>query len=849
MVDFNKLLNTKETEKKANPIEIYESLDRASDKGPLRPAQSEILEKWFTNYIDKKDTIIKLSTGEGKTLIGLLILQSLLNQNKGPALYLCPDHYLVKQTCIQAEQFGIEYCLCDSELPSDFENGKKILITTVNKMFNGLTKFGLDSRSIPVSSIIFDDAHSSLEIIKNCFTINISRTHALYKDLLTLLKEDLIKQGTGTAREIFAGDYSALLPIPYWVWQDKQTEIIELISKYKDDNVLKFNWPLLKNKIKECICVISGDNIEIAPYLIPINTFGSFVNAANRIYMSATINNDSFFIKHLNVSADTIKNPITYSSEKCSGEKMILIPSLIDQRLTDDSIVELFAHGKSKNNGICVLIPSFNKHKNVWESHGATIANKDNIETLVENLKKLNIIGNQEETDVIVFANRYDGIDLPDKACRILIFHGKPFTESNIERYIEDCLANTDLINIKQAQKIEQGLGRHIRGEKDFGVVLILGADLISFIRLERYQKYFSAQTKQQIETGIKISNFARSEVEEANQKPVDVLINTITKSLKRDDAWKNFYKQEMDNIKTTIETGVIDMIELEREAETLYLNGCPEKATKLINEYITANASTINNTEKGWYLQEMARYEYSLSKQESIRLQQSAHSQNNYLLKPIEGIKFHKLDSFQGQQAENIKNYLQKFKNFEELCLLKNELVANLYFGGDFEKFENSLCEIGKLLGFASERPDKQWSMGPDNLWQVGRNQYVLFECKNQVLEQRAYINKDESSQMNTSCAWFDLHYNGAECLNILIIPTNKVGPAAAFSKEVLIMKNNKLKLFKENLDSFIKEFSTKNLSDLSIETIASLIKLHKLESKDFQIYGELPEYIRAIQ
>ena len=47
MVDFKKKLGKKRIEKKVNPIEIYDSLDRRSETGPLRPAQEYILKEWF----------------------------------------------------------------------------------------------------------------------------------------------------------------------------------------------------------------------------------------------------------------------------------------------------------------------------------------------------------------------------------------------------------------------------------------------------------------------------------------------------------------------------------------------------------------------------------------------------------------------------------------------------------------------------------------------------------------------------------------------------------------------------------------------------------------------------------
>ena len=76
-IDFSKRSQNKSVEKKTHPCEIYDTLDRHANKGPLRvPVQKTVLNNWFDDYQEKNDVILKLPTGEGKTLIGLLILQS-----------------------------------------------------------------------------------------------------------------------------------------------------------------------------------------------------------------------------------------------------------------------------------------------------------------------------------------------------------------------------------------------------------------------------------------------------------------------------------------------------------------------------------------------------------------------------------------------------------------------------------------------------------------------------------------------------------------------------------------------------------------------------------------------------
>ncbi|MEQ1918224.1 MAG: DEAD/DEAH box helicase, partial [Elusimicrobiota bacterium] len=264
MVDFRKRLTRARPEKLLDPVEIYDTLDRASDTGPLRPVQLAVLKKWHSDYRTKQDVILKLHTGQGKTLVGLLLLKSKLNEGGGPALYLCPSNLLIQQTCAQAEQFGIRYCTADKNgIPQDFLDGNAILITTVKKLFNGLTQFGTGPSATPISAIVVDDCHASIDLIRESFTIKFKRAEPAYKELLGLFSEALKNQGAGTFSDIVAGGYDALLPVPYWEWQDRQEEVLGVLSKHKDSLSVKFAWPILKDILGQCQCVISGKAIEI----------------------------------------------------------------------------------------------------------------------------------------------------------------------------------------------------------------------------------------------------------------------------------------------------------------------------------------------------------------------------------------------------------------------------------------------------------------------------------------------------------------------------------------------------------------------------------------------------------
>ena len=281
MVDFKKRLAGKKAAKPVDPIDLYDTLDRAHDKGPLRPAQLAVLKDWHAHHTSDRDVIVKLHTGQGKTLIGLLMLQSLLNREKGPALYLCPDNFLIDQTCEQAKQFGIATCRADPDLPDDFLNGEKILVTSVQKLFNGLTKFGLGRQSVAVASLLMDDAHACSDTTREACRIRIPSTEPAYDALLALFSSELEQQGVGTYADICNDKRDALLPVPYWAWLEHEADVARILSTHTERNSIKFAWPLLKDMLAHCQCVLSGTAVEIEPYVPPLEVFGSFANAAH----------------------------------------------------------------------------------------------------------------------------------------------------------------------------------------------------------------------------------------------------------------------------------------------------------------------------------------------------------------------------------------------------------------------------------------------------------------------------------------------------------------------------------------------------------------------------------------
>jgi len=836
VVDFKNRLTQKVVDRKVNPIEIYETLDRSTEKGPLRPVQIEILEKWNDDFKDEKDVVLKLHTGQGKTIVGLLMLQSKLNEDKGPALYLCHNNQLVDQACDQASSFGIKYVKMEtSEIPDEFTDSKAILITTVQKLFNGESKFKIGAKSKKVSAIILDDAHACIEVIKDAFKITLPATSHAYQEIFELFSNDIQNQGAGTFYDIKKKSFDALSLVPYWRWKALYKDVSSILSKYNNTTEIKFGWPVIKDIIEECQCIISGTHLEIMPYRNPIEMFGSFAKADHRIFMSATITDDSFLIKGLGLKADVIKNPLMVRDEKWSGEKMILIPSLIDESLSRESMVKFFGIPRKSNFGIVTLVPGFENTKD-WEKYGSIVANKNTIVSEINSLKEKNF------GKTLVIANRYDGIDLPDNSCRVLIVDSKPYFSTLFDRYIENCIGSNIVMNKKLTQTIEQALGRAVRGEKDYCAIVLIGPELVQAVRNKDFKKNYSLQTRTQIELGIEIAQYAKEEIVDG-ASPEKAFTGLLNQLLTRDDGWKEFYTQRMDEIPNSFEVGsALELLELERMAEEKYYNNDYEGAVKTIQSIIDKYVKT--DEDRGWYLQEIARYNYPYSRAESNKMQIIAHKKNRFLLKPEVGMEIVKINPLSVKRIENICNWVRNFENYSELSIEIDNILSKLKFGVTADTFEKSLDDLAKILGFESQRPDKEWKEGPDNLWKISDDTFLLIECKNNVKLDRDSISKDETGQMNNACAWFDREYGDRKRKNIMIISTKKISNAAGFNESVQIMRSNKLFLLTENTKKFYKEFGKFDFSNLSERSIQELLNKYKLTVNDFitDVYSEEP-------
>lgn len=831
MIDFNSMMNAQQTPVSVDPVDIYNTLDRTAAAGPLRPVQEEVLNEWFANRFNDRDVILKLHTGEGKTLVGMLMLLSRLNKGCGPCLYVCPNKQLAEQAAADAKKFGIPHVLFkDGELPVEFLDSKIILITHVQKVFNGMSIFGLENKGIPVGTFVLDDSHACIDSIKTAFSIRIQRNSELFGILAKVFETELRKQGEGRYYELLENPFShAQLTVPYWDWVNKTGDVLQLLMKYQEEKDVKFALPLVRDLLRYCTMYISSRKIEIVPYYPLIEKFTSFSNAEQRILMSATTQDDSFFIKGLGLSTDSVLNPLTSRNKKWSGEKMIIFPSIIDERLNQEVLRKcVSAPGFLGTKACSVLVPGYRL---------ATIEYKERDCYLVSNDEEMNnalsAMRAGTQHPAIVFVNRYDGIDMADDMCRLLVIDSLPVFNSLADQYEVSCRKDSDLINIKIAQKIEQGLGRSVRSERDYSAILIIGAELVRFMKSKRTRKYFSNQTDKQIFIGETVAEMAKKQADPA--KPLQPVLDLIGQCLNRDTGWKSFYKGQMDTIEETPqEHPLLSLLERERKADIALRRNDIPAACAVYQDIVDSLKG--NDQEQGWYLQELAKYKFFISPTEYKALQKSAFNKNQYVLMPDLTV-YKKINILEDSQLKNIQALLKQFSDYNEFRLYTDEVIANLSWGIDSNKFEDALYKIGLLLGFGSQRPDRDIKMGPDNLWALPHNEYIAIECKNEVDLHRDSISKYEAGQMEMHAGWFEQEYSSETPVSYMWVhPTNKLADDAILSHNATVITPAKLELFKKQLGSYFTEYSHYDIHSLADETIHHFLVNSKLMPKDLK-------------
>lgn len=778
MVDFKKLREAKSKPKPVNPREIFNSLPKPPGINDLYASQAEVLDAWYARR-PERDIVAKLHTGGGKTLVALLMAQSVMNELGEPVIYLAPTNQLVDQVIAKSREYGIPAVpyVKKQPLPGEFYDGKTVLVGSYETLFNGRSKFGVRNSGqdvVKAGAIILDDAHVALSSVREAFSLTISaKDHReVYAELAGRFRTSFREVGrSGSFADITSGKDFGVMEVPSWAWQARLPEVEQYLAG-EVEAIDSFVWPFLRDNLAVCQCLFSRKSVTITPIFPPVDLLPTFEDCGRRIYMSATIADDSEIVRMFGASADAVAKPITSTSLAGVGERMILIPGLMQLggAAVAPIVKNMTTWVATNKRGAVVLTPS-GKAAEGWTDIAQYPSTAQAVAAQVAAMQTGGSHG------PVVLANRYDGIDLAGDACRLLVMDDLPQGTSDYDIYRMNVIADSAVSSLL-AQRIEQGIGRGTRGGGDYCVVVLMGSKLVGWIGRKNNLTFLTASTRVQLDMGQEMSGTVTSPAE---------VFETALKCLRRDPDWVAYHASELAEAAQAppVNALALRIAGTERKAFKLQRLGQYPKALQAIETLIGDDDLAQDKQRRAWLAATAARIAYQMGDEARGQKWQTYafsvsnnHSppkvRPNYQPRPVPG-----------RQASAIVERLFEYDLRGALVADFDEAVVELVPEASASRYEEALANLGAFLGFDADRPEKVHGKGPDVLWRTDASFDLVIEAKSKKEDNPLY--KSDHAQLLEAENWFKGFYPGRDAVRVSALPEavadNKASPAGSYA------------------------------------------------------------------
>lgn len=763
--NFGKLTEVDAIRSITNPTVLFDALpDKDVGYGYLRSVQDAVLQAWYPRR-EESDLVIKTNTGGGKTIVGLLMLQSSLHEGVGPALYIAPDNHLVSRAKQEALALGID--AVDDPSSSKFLAGTAICITTMQVFMNSKSRFGIAGSAerppINVGTIVVDDAHAALTVANQAARLCIPKTHASFSQLLELFEDDLKQQSPNAYMDIRDGEYTAVLRVPFWSWTAHQDTVMTTLHPHRNDSAFEWAWPLIVDCLPICEATVSSDQIEIKPPCPPIEKFPSFTEAKRRIYMTATLADDSLLVTHFDADPESIANSLVPDSASDLGDRLVLAPQELNPQISDDEVRQL-ADSIANEHNVVVLVPS-RRIADLWGRYAnRTVSKMDDISKVVDELRN-------DHVGLVVIIGRYDGIDLPDGACRLLLVDNLPFAYTGSERREASALRDTEAMVSRQLQRLEQGIGRGVRSRDDRCAVLLIGPKLTQLVSRPDVANRLSPATQAQME----LSRQVASGLEGVDISEIEVVIQQV---IDGDSEFRKASRGALLGIKYA-PGSVSDESRHLRAAYNAARSQRYEEAAEQAGRAVDVAISNSQTRLAGWIGETHASYLEHVDSVAAQRVLDRASRNNPAILTPLRGISYEKVSGTSDQAKQACAYLASTYTNGAELIVGIEALISDINWDNSrTEEAEAALAVLGQHLGFITQRPERDFKIGSDVLWVLGNHRYLVIEAKTGATSDLVW--KRDINQLAGSVNWCRGEYGSqAEVVPLVVHPSRIVDKA----------------------------------------------------------------------
>lgn len=826
MVDFGKLVGKPTQAGVTDPVKLFESLDRKASHTTLRPAQVQALAQLYQRRTER-DHVLKLGTGVGKSSVALLYLKSYMVETKRPGVYLCPTRQLVLQVLDEAVKVGIrahEYPGGEPQPDFTCMTGEAVLVCTYAKLFNGISTFDRPDVNITPCAIVLDDAHAGIDEVRKAFTFHLT-DEKIIRPLLKVLDGAARSYQGVVWDEILLDRKEPTLEIPFWGWIAVLDQVRAVLSANVEHKEIKFVWPFLREYLRWCRCVIAAEGIEIMPNVMPVQIARAYDAASHRLFMSGTLADEAVLVKELGCEASSAMQPIVAGADTGLGERMVLAPTLVDRELDRKWVMSVcaWAAGSVRVVALCPSTPRAQE----WAQHGAVVVTGDQVIDVVEQLRSGKIT-------FAALAQRYDGVDLPDDACRVLVVDGMPYGEALVDRHDSQRIVSHGGARNRLVFKIEQGMGRAVRSPADYAVVILAGPELASFTSKIEVRELMGADSRAQMELAHELASIAK----QGGSNPADALVDMMRKCINRDPGWKAFYDERVRRVVTSpmrhASDTAIQVAEAEQRAAKCARDGAPADAVKIIIDTIAAHVPG-DDVSKALLIQQKANYLYETDRGASLEAQKQAYEKSRAMFRPPEGVVTRPADPGRVQQAAAVRRWHSSFAHQNGVIADFQSVRAKLSFESRHNAFEQGLKELGAFIGAEGSRPEEEFGPGaPDNLLLCGDRSLVI-EAKNEARYQA--IPKKDAEQLLHSMEWFKAAYPTRKGTPVMAVQTTRTDSGVFMPEGSRIITPQLLAQLLDAVDALLTNLASRPAAAWTEKEIAQLLTQHSLSS--VQIVG----------
>ena len=792
-IDFDKIPAHSQQTKPIDPIELFQA-SAVSDGNinDLWLAQGDALREWHEHRNDK-DVAVVLNTGAGKTLVGLLIAQSLVHETQRQVVYACSSIQLVEQTADKAKGYGLPVTTYyGSEFSPDgwYQRAEAPCVTTYQALFNGRTRFASDD----IAAVIFDDAHTAEHILRDQFSLNVTRfeMEGVYSQIVALFQPYHQSVGSATSyAEATEGEPSRLFWVPPFEVRRNLEELrrILLEANLSQHVSTMFSWEHIRDHEDLCCLLISSSEVTLTPPTVPVSTLPYFSHDVRRVYLSATLRAADAFARAFGREPERFVSPSTTAGE-C--ERLILVPSINVDVVDDiDSAIDIIRDKKA-----LILVPTY-RRSGKWSSVAAR-PSRENVPRAVHAFR------DAAAPEKMILAARYDGIDLPGDTCRVLVIDDLPTGLSPLERFQWERLNMQNSFRSTLASRIVQSFGRISRGMSDHGVVVLTGQHLVDWIRLPRNRSLLPRFLQRQIELGEKLSGYPE------NPK---ALISAADACLSRDQKWVKFYNDNMreDSPKPDPAGADVEKLKAVALAEAMFgeaLWNREFQSSALILQKALDDAFDLSQSTGAWLTLWLGFALEMTGDKEGAREQYvKAHGNQRNLPRPIpehaSGI------ASVPEQVLNVQQQMWVGHPRPSAVEIPKTLIKDLTAlngSGSVPQTEEALRCLGQYLGLESTRPDKEVGKGPDVLWLGENGCAVCMEAKTDKQSASPY-SKEYVGQLHNHGQWVKDNYEVSEVIPVFVGPRLPASEEASPSPDMRVVELRQFEQLGERLVSALRD------------------------------------------